>query len=117
MAKLNESKKNERQSRVALEAAEQKCTERDGEVIKAASLAKSVQALQNTIDHLESRLEAANIERLDAEEQLFNLRIDKSPFDAVLSKLQIPVSDADEKMVIHPTQIPAPQATSQRNFC
>jgi hypothetical protein len=41
-------------------------------------------------DHLENRLEIANIERLDAEEQLFNLQTQKSPFDFKLQDLRVP---------------------------
>ena len=73
-----------------LDGAEQKCVEWKEKAGKADKLAKSVQALQNTIDHLENRLEIANIERLDAEEQLFNFQIQKSPFDVALPKLQMP---------------------------
>ncbi|CAO2656324.1 Nn.00g051270.m01.CDS01 [Neocucurbitaria sp. VM-36] len=93
MAKLNESKKNEREARTTLEGAERKCVEWQEKAGKADKLAKGVQALQNTIDHLENRLEIANIERLDAEEQLFNLQIQKSPFDVALPKLQVPSTE------------------------
>jgi len=88
MAKLNQSKKNEQGSRDALDKFEGERNEWRIKIQQAESLAKTVEASQNTIDHLESRLEIANSERLDAEEQLFNLRLEKSPFDAVLPKLE-----------------------------
>ncbi|CAG5146101.1 uncharacterized protein ALTATR162_LOCUS1824 [Alternaria atra] len=70
-----------------------KCAEFEDKAAHADKLAKSMQALQNTTDHLESRLEIANTKRLDAEEQLSNLRNDKSPFDLSTSKSQAPSSD------------------------
>jgi predicted nucleic acid-binding Zn-ribbon protein len=79
MAKLNESKKNERTLQSSLDEAEQKCMEAD-------KLAKSAEALQNTVDQLESRLEVANSEKLDAEEQLLNLQAEKSPFHLQFSR-------------------------------
>ena len=102
MSKLNEAKKSDRESRNALDEVVQQCTEWQGKASKAEEVAKSVQALQNTIDHLENRLEIANIERLDAEEQLFNLRVDKSPFEAILPKLQLPAAPRDEARVGFP---------------
>jgi CRISPR/Cas system CMR-associated protein Cmr5 small subunit len=89
MAKLNESKRTERELRSTLGMAEQRCAELEDKAGHADKLAKSTQALQNTIDHLESRLEIANVERLDAEEQLSNLREERSPFDVVLPSIQI----------------------------
>lgn len=86
MAKLNEAKKKERETRTALEAAEQRCTEWQIKASEGEAKSVNTQALQNTIDHLESRLEIANTERLDAEEQLFNLRADKTPLEAILAK-------------------------------
>lgn len=100
MAKLNESKKGERALKTKLDEVEQKCVEWQDQAGKADKLTKNVQALQNTIDHLENRLEIANIERLDAEEQLFNLRDQKSPFDMALPKLQVATAiDCAEKKV------------------
>lgn len=90
MAKLNESKKNERTLKTSLEEAERKRDEWQAQAKEAGNLAKSAQALQNTVDHLENRLELANIGRLDAEEQLCNLQAEKSPFEMKLDKLQIP---------------------------
>jgi DNA repair exonuclease SbcCD ATPase subunit len=100
MAKLNESKRSERELRSTLGMAEQRCAEWQDKAGHADNLAKNMQALQNTIDHLESRLEIANIERLDAEEQFSNLRDEKSPFDVALSKFQVPlVTNHGEKKV------------------
>lgn len=94
MAKLNDSKKSEREVRVALDAAEERCAEWQSRASKADEPPKSVQALQNTIDHLESRLEIANVERLDMQEQLFNVKAEKSPFEALVPSLQVqPHSD------------------------
>jgi chromosome segregation ATPase len=92
MTKLNESKKSERELRNILGMTEMKCAEFEDKAAHADKLAKSVQALQNTIDHLESRLEIANIERIDAEEQVSNLRSDKSPFDLATPRNHVPPS-------------------------
>jgi chromosome segregation ATPase len=99
MAKLNESKRAERELRSTLGVSEQRCAELEDKAGHADKLAKSMQALQNTIDHLESRLEIANVERLDAEEQLSNLREERSPFDVALPKIQIP-SVTDGKNIV-----------------
>ncbi|KAI8939497.1 hypothetical protein NX059_003268 [Plenodomus lindquistii] len=95
MAKLNEARKRERESRAACEQAEQRRMESETKAVQAAGLAKSTTALQNTIDHLESRLEIANTERLDAEEQLCNMRANRSPFDTNLTKLGVTAGMAD----------------------
>ncbi|KAL6709534.1 hypothetical protein ACN47E_001469 [Coniothyrium glycines] len=90
MAKLNDSKKNERASRSALGEAERRCVEWEKKANEAEKRSQGIQPLQNTIDHLESRLEIANIARLDAEEQLFNLRVDQSPLETFLTRSQVP---------------------------
>jgi chromosome segregation ATPase len=90
MAKLNESKKSERSLKTSLDEAEKKCTEWQGKAEAAEQHVKSAQALQNTINHLENRLEVANTERLDAEEQLFNLQAQQTPFDIHLPSLRVP---------------------------
>ncbi|KAF2263516.1 hypothetical protein CC78DRAFT_271318 [Lojkania enalia] len=90
MAKLNESKKNERNLSKALEDIEKNCTEWQEKASKVEQLGKNSLALQNTIDHLEYRLEMANTEKLDAEEQLFNLQSHRTPFDPKPPKLQVP---------------------------
>jgi chromosome segregation ATPase len=99
MTKLNDSKRNEKDLRNTLGAAEQKCAELEDIVDQADKLAKTMQALQNTIDHLESRLEIANTERLDAEEQLSNLRDEKSPFGFPLPKTRMPSGTERSNMV------------------
>ncbi|KAF2024702.1 hypothetical protein EK21DRAFT_78183 [Setomelanomma holmii] len=86
MAKLNESKKNERALKTSAEEAERQCEEWREKAAEADKMTKSAQSLQNTIDHLENRLEIANIEKLDAQEQLYNVQSAKSPFE--LPKLQ-----------------------------
>ncbi|EAT78122.2 hypothetical protein SNOG_14582 [Parastagonospora nodorum SN15] len=68
--------------------------EKAGEARKAA---KNVQALQNTIDHLEDRLEIANMERLDAQEQLFIIQAQKSPFDFRHPSLDLPPATDHEQ--------------------
>jgi chromosome segregation ATPase len=110
MAKLNESKRSERELRSTLGMAEQRCAELEDKAGHADKLAKSIQALQNTIDHLESRLEIANVERLDAEEQLSNLREERSPFDIALSNTQLSrATDRGMKVVsiCFPESLPA----------
>jgi chromosome segregation ATPase len=88
MAKLNESKQSERSLRTLLDDSERVCNEWQERAADAKKATKNARALQNTIDHLENRLEIANIERLDAEEQLCHLQEQKSPFDFNLSVLQ-----------------------------
>jgi chromosome segregation ATPase len=90
MAKLNQSKKNERGLAATLEEIEKRCTEWQEKASKAEQLEKSTLALQNTIDHLEHRLEMANVEKLDAEEQIWNLQTGRSPFDPTPPKLRVP---------------------------
>lgn len=98
MAKLNESKKNEKALRATLEDAERRCTEAERQSNEAQQLASSAKALQNTIGHLEHRLEIANTERLDAQEEIFNMRALKSPFDAQFPEMQLPGPNAHESM-------------------
>ncbi|KAG9192027.1 hypothetical protein G6011_10761 [Alternaria panax] len=101
MAKLTESKKSERELRNILGMTEMKCAEFEDKAAHADKLAKSMQALQNTINHLESRLEVANTERLDAEEQLLNLRNQKSPFDLSIPKSQVSPSTCQAAFDAH----------------
>jgi hypothetical protein len=79
MAKLNESKKNERALQNSLEGAQHRCMEWEGRANEPEQLAMSGHALQDTADQLEARVEIANSAKLDAEEQLFDLQADKSP--------------------------------------
>jgi chromosome segregation ATPase len=90
MAKLNESKQSERALREMLDDSTRICNEWQERAEEANKFTKNAQSLQNTIDHLENRLEIANTERLDAEEQLCNLQTQKSPFDFNLPGLQLP---------------------------
>ena len=64
MAKLTESKKNERELRSTLGMTEMRCAEWEDKAAHADSLAMKIQALENTIEDLESRLEIANTNRL-----------------------------------------------------
>lgn len=98
MAKLNESKKSEKALRATLQDVEQRCAEAESKAREAQQLASSAHALQNTIDHLESRLEIANTEKLDAQEELFNVRELKSPFDARFPKLKRATQDAHDSV-------------------
>jgi hypothetical protein len=92
MAKLNQSKKNERQLTHTLEDIEKNCTEWQAKASKVEEMEKAALALQNTIDHLEYRLEMANTEKLDAEEHLFNLQSGRSAFDPPAPpKSQVPL--------------------------
>lgn len=52
-------------------------------VMRANKLVEKIQTLNNTVAHLESRLEIANTNRLDAEEQLSAWKDQKSPFDLI----------------------------------
>lgn len=110
MAKLNESKKSEKALKASIQEVEQRCAEAERKTGEAEELASSARALQNTIDHLESRLEISNTEKLDAQEELFNMRALKSPFDAQFPELQ----DAHESMdtIFSNTSIPGRQRDS-----
>lgn len=99
MAKLNESKKSEKALRATLEEVEQRCADWESKASEAQQLESSAQALQNTIDHLENRLEIANTEKLDAQEEIFNMRALKSPFDAQFPELQRQWTANDEHQV------------------
>jgi chromosome segregation ATPase len=90
MAKLNESKQTERALKTLLDDSVRMCNEWQERAEDADKVSKNARALQNTIDHLENRLEIANLGRLDAEEQLCNLQKQKSPFDVGLPVLQLP---------------------------
>jgi len=89
MAKLNDSKKNERTLRASLDETTRKCDDWRQKAEEVEQVAKRAQALQNTIDHLENRLEIANVEKLDAQEELFNVQARKSPFDIDPPKLRL----------------------------
>lgn len=82
MAKLNQSKKNERALKESLDDSEYRCTQWQDQAIRADKITKSAKAMQRTIKNLENRLEVANNEKLDAEEQLFNLRVQQSSLDS-----------------------------------
>ncbi|KAF2201518.1 hypothetical protein GQ43DRAFT_471704 [Delitschia confertaspora ATCC 74209] len=86
MNKLNQSKKNERELQQRLEEAVQ---ERAESHEKVERLEKAEKALQNTIDHLEGRLQIANIDKVDAQEHLHNLQAHRSPYDPLPAKLQL----------------------------
>jgi chromosome segregation ATPase len=99
MAKLNESKKSDRAAKNSLDEATRRYEEWRQKAEDAEKAAKSAQALQNTIDHLENRLEIANIERLDAQEQLFHVQTKQSPFDVEMPQLQLAIAkDGDPKV-------------------
>ncbi|KAF2827319.1 hypothetical protein CC86DRAFT_348672 [Ophiobolus disseminans] len=89
MAKLNDSKKSERALKASLDETTQKFEDWRVKAEEADKAAKGAQALQNTIDHLENRLEIANVEKLDAQEELFNVQSRKSPFDISVPKLRL----------------------------
>ncbi|KAF2679079.1 hypothetical protein K458DRAFT_422507 [Lentithecium fluviatile CBS 122367] len=85
MTKLNQSKETERNQRRTLENIEKTFDEVQKKASKVEQLEKSTLALQNTIDHLEHRLEIANCVKVDAEEQLWNLRRQRTIFDVIES--------------------------------
>ncbi|KAH3906473.1 hypothetical protein HBH56_204410 [Parastagonospora nodorum] len=97
MAKLNESRSSERVLKVSLDEMSKSRDEWEEKAGEARKAAKNVQALQNTIDHLEDRLEIANMERLDAQEQLFIIQAQKSPFDFRHPSLDLPPATDHEQ--------------------
>ncbi|KAF2129957.1 hypothetical protein P153DRAFT_396295 [Dothidotthia symphoricarpi CBS 119687] len=116
MAKLNESKKSERTLKDSLQDSEDRCTQWQDQAVRADKIAKSAKALQNTIDNLENRLEIANIDKLDAEEQLFNLRVQQCPFDIGTSKPRCPaVAEDDHMKDAHTSMSTAYSTGSPRN--
>lgn len=84
MTKLNESKTAERELKRVRDELQKSCEEYQEKASKVEQVEKGTAALQNTIDHLEYRLEVANADKLDAEEQLFNLQRMRSMFDPKL---------------------------------
>ncbi|KAF2444052.1 hypothetical protein P171DRAFT_473245 [Karstenula rhodostoma CBS 690.94] len=90
MKKLNHSEEEGRKQKRTLEETQKACDEWQEKASKAEELKKSTMALQNTIDHLEYRLELANVDRVDAEEQLLNVRSHRTPFDPKSPKVQVP---------------------------
>lgn len=92
MKKLNHSEERGREQQRMLEEAHNACDEWQDKANKADELTKSTLALQNTIDHLEHRLELANADKVDAEEQLLNIRSSRSPFDPKLPEVQVPAN-------------------------
>jgi chromosome segregation ATPase len=116
MAKLNESKQSERAMRKSLDEMTRQCNDWQEKVEEASRAEKSAKALQNTIDHLENRLEIANIERLDAEEQLFLIQAQKTPFDFHLPGLQAPPAVSQGSVKVSKTSakhLPAPLLSPQ----
>ncbi|KAL1601790.1 hypothetical protein SLS60_006705 [Paraconiothyrium brasiliense] len=90
MKKLNHSEEEGRKQRRMLEETQKACNEWQEKASKAEELKRSSMALQNTIDHLEYRLELANVDKVDAEEQLLNMQSHRTPFDLKSPKLQLP---------------------------
>jgi hypothetical protein len=88
--KLNQSEEEGRNQKRTLEETQKACNEWQEKANKAEELKKSTMALQNTIDHLEYRLELANVDKVDAEEQLLNIRSHRTPFDPKSPKVQVP---------------------------
>jgi hypothetical protein len=81
MARLNQSKETEREQKRVLDELEKTFSEVQEKASKVEQLEKSTLALRNTINHLEHRLDMANCDKVDAEEELFNLRRQRSIFD------------------------------------
>lgn len=97
MTKLNQSKEEERKQKRMLEDVNKTCVEWQEKASKVEQMEKTTLALQNTIDHLEHRLEIANCDKVDAEEQLFNLQSQKSPFDKKPPRLEVPLHQNDNR--------------------
>jgi hypothetical protein len=89
MAKLNQSEEDNRKQKRTLEEIQKASLEWEKKSSKTEQLEKMTMALQNTIDHLEYRLEVANIDKVDAEEGLLNIRSHKTPFDLAAPKVQV----------------------------
>ncbi|KAF1966764.1 hypothetical protein BU23DRAFT_311326 [Bimuria novae-zelandiae CBS 107.79] len=91
MAKLNQSEEEGRKQKRALQEVQKTSDKWQERASKNEELEKSNMALQNTMDHLEYRLQIANIDKVDAEEQMLNMRLRRTPFDpASLPKIQVP---------------------------
>lgn len=90
MTKINQSKEEDRKQKQTIEELQKSCDEWKVKANDAERLQKSTMALQNTIDHLEYRLEVANVDKVEAEEQLFNIRSQRTPFEPKTPKLQVP---------------------------
>lgn len=90
MVKLNQSEDEGRKQRRALEETQKACEEWQVKASKAEELRKSTMALQNTIDHLEYRLEIANVDKIDAQDQLLNMRSHRHPLGPKSPKLEVP---------------------------
>jgi hypothetical protein len=81
MTKLNQSKTAEREKQQKLDDIQVKWDDYQKKASKVEQVDKSSVALQNTIDHLEYRLEMANVDKVELEEQLFNLQRMRHIFD------------------------------------
>ncbi|KAF2741968.1 hypothetical protein M011DRAFT_472622 [Sporormia fimetaria CBS 119925] len=81
MAKVNQQKEVERNLTATLERVEKTCSEWQEKASKVEQLEKGTSALQNTIEHLEHRLEVANADKVDAEEQVYLLQHGRSHFE------------------------------------
>ncbi|KAL5420535.1 hypothetical protein PMIN04_006407 [Paraphaeosphaeria minitans] len=90
MKKLNHSEERGREQQRMLEETQEACDQWQEKANKAGDLKKSTMALQNTIDHLEYRLELANVDKVDAEETLLNIQSHKTPFDPKPPKVHVP---------------------------
>ncbi|KAF2470306.1 uncharacterized protein BDR25DRAFT_343082 [Lindgomyces ingoldianus] len=101
MTKLNQSKKSERNLTQTLEEIEKQCSEWQEKARKVEQLEKNSLALQNTIDHLENRLEMANCDKLDLQEQLFNVQSKRDPFDPTPAKLQVQTTQSNSRQSAH----------------
>jgi len=81
VAKLNQSKTAEREKQQKLDDIQAKWVDYQKKASAVEQVEKSTVALQNTIDHLEYRLEMANVEKVELEEQLWNLQRMRHIFD------------------------------------
>ncbi|PVH97683.1 hypothetical protein DM02DRAFT_630873 [Periconia macrospinosa] len=84
MQNLKATKASEEKYMGLLEDAERTCTEYKKKASKTEQLEKNIVALQNTVDHLEYRLELTNVEKVDLAEKLHNVQTKSSPFDVKL---------------------------------
>lgn len=90
MLKLNQSEEDGRKQKRVLEELQKTSSDLQNKLSDTERLKTTTMALQNTINHLEYRLEVANSDKVDAEEHLLNHKLRRTPFDPSPSKLQLP---------------------------
>jgi hypothetical protein len=107
MVKLNDSQAADREKQNKLDDARAKLEEYEKNASKVAHGEKSTSALQNTVDHLEYRLQMANIEKVELEEHLWHLQRMRHIFDPKSpSTLPLPPVDRQSMSTIFANDSP-----------